>query len=617
MDIVKINLRTPVNGLVQLRISDFIEKNNEVLITLEDYFCYNINEGDEIELIRTIRGENGYYRTFNTILYVKFEDENHVIHTTLPKTFQINLDYYGWYKNIINGDESYYVIKCMDEHYLFGQDLALNVGQEVYFKDSRGNTLFTSSGLSAMRLYSEDVATVDDCLIYEEKDYTCNKIYDFITTYYYVFGPDAISKNEFISTDFNEFEASKAKYIETKYNPFYYYTINVNDKGVPNELDSYGNPIRHCIFYGDKWFSSLRNTVTRKYINSGESTNGVYFNMSYYNASVGISSDSNESVLGSEDYFSESFATNVENSLIPPIIDMERIKYAPYEKTNNNSYKPLLEIKIYPHFRKRVLVDLENNTNTLSTSGNLYYDGWYIDNDDYNSFWNGFTGNGSVNSISTFVRNNGKIADLIGFLNFTNNDIFYSKHKVSKSFYRLLFYDSKDPIEQKLLYYSTVFIDGTELLSKYLKQLMFMEDSASDVVINEVAVNNKNVDVVFCENNDVGCRLDTTITITNEYDKQRCSEGFNIYLFKDDAPEGNISKTIYMKVEFNHAGNGKTIPLIRIPTTEKLTIENFFDYLYIPIEIRKNGEKYIYTIDGADYADGAAELCLFEPKLEV
>lgn len=617
MDIVKINLRTPVNGLVQLHISDFIEKNNEVLITLEDYFCYNINEGDEIELIRTIRGENGYYRTFNTILYVKFEDENHVIHTTLPKTFQINLDYYGWYKNIINGDESYYVINCMDEHYLFGQDLALNVGQEVYFKDGRGNTLFTSSGLSAMRLYSEDVATVDDCLVYEEKDYTCNKIYDFITTYYYVFGPDVISKNKFISTDFNEFEASKAKYIETKYNPFYYYTINVNDKGVPNELDSYGNPIRHCIFYGDKWFSCLRNTVTRKYINSGESTNGVYFNMSYYNASVGISSDSNESVLGSEDYFSESFATNVENSLIPPIIDMERIKYAPYEKTNNNSYKPLLEIKIYPHFRKRVLVDLENNTNTLSTSGNLYYDGWYIDNDDYNSFWNGFTGDGSVNSVSTFVRNNGKIADLIGFLNFTNNDIFYSKHKVSKSFYRLLFYDSKDPIEQKLLYYSTVFIDGTELLSKYLKQLMFMEDSASDVVVNEVAVNNKNVDVVFCENNDVGCRLDTTITITNEYDKQRCSEGFNIYLFKDDAPEGNVSKTIYMKVEFNHAGNGKTIPLIRIPTTEKLTIENFFDYLYIPIEIRKNGEKYIYTIDGADYADGVAELCLFEPKLEV
>lgn len=616
MDIVKINLRTPVNGLVELNVVDFIEKNGEILITLQDYFCYNINEGDEIELLRVVRGENGYYRTFNTILYVKYEDENHILHTTPPKSFPIHLDYYGWFRTAYD-DEMYYIIKCREEHYLFGQDLALNVGQEVYFKDGFGNTLFTSSDLSAMRLFDENVATVDDCLVYSERDYTCNKPYDFITTYYYVFHPDIISANEFISRDFNEFSVSGATYIETKYNPFYYYTISVNDKGVPNELDSYGNPVKHCVFYGDKWFSGLRNTTTKKYVNSGASTNGVYFNMDYYNVGVGISSDSNECVLGSEDYFSESFSTDIEESLIPKIIDMERVKYVPYEKNSNNTYSPVTEIKIYPHFRKRVLVDLENNTNTFATSGNLYYDGWYIDDEDYNSFWNGFTGNGSVNSISTFVRNYGKVADLIGFLNFTNNDIYYNKHKVSKSFYRLLFYDSKDPIEQKLLYYSTVFVDGTELLSKYLKQLMFMEDSPNDVVINQIAENNKNVDVVFCENNDVGCRLDTTITITNEYDKQRCSEGFNIYLFKEDVPDGNISKTIYMKVEFNHAGNGKTIPLIRIPTREKLTIENFFEYLYIPIEIRKNGDKYIYTIEGAEYTDGVVELCLFEPKLEV
>ncbi len=617
MDIVKVNLKTPVNGFVELNISDFIEKNGEILITLEDYFCYNINEGDEIELRRTVRGENGYYTTFSTILYVKYEDENHVIHTTLPKSFPINLDYIGWFKMGFDDESSYYIITCREEHYLFGQDLALNVGQEVYFKDSMGNTLCTCSNLASMRIYSEDVATVNDCLVYEEKDYTCSKPYDFITTYYYVFRPDVISKNSFIAGDFNEFTASGATYIETKYNPFYYYTIRLNDKGVPDELDSYGNPIRHCAFYGDKWFSGLRNTTTKKYINSGASTNGVYFNMDYYNVSIGLSSDSNENVLGNEDYFSEAFATNIEESLIPPIIDMERVKYIPYEKVNNNSYKPITEIKIYPHFRKRVLVDLENNTNTFATSGNLYYDGWYVDNDDYNTFWNGYTGNGSVNSISNFVRYHGKTADLIGFLNFTDNDIFYNKHKVSKSFYRLLFYDSKDPIEQKLLYYSTVFIDSTELLSKYLKQLMFMEDSPDDVVINEIATENKNVSVVFCENDDVGCRLDTTINITNEYDKERCSEGFNIYLFRDDVPDGNTSKTIYMKVEFNHAGNGKTIPLVRLPLKEKLTIENFFEYLYVPIEIRKNGDKYIYTIEGAEYTDGVAELCLFEPKLEV
>ena len=215
MDIVKVNLKTPVNGFVELNISDFIEKNGEILITLEDYFCYNINEGDEIELRRTVRGENGYYTTFSTILYVKYEDENHVIHTTLPKSFPINLDYIGWFKMGFDDESSYYIITCREEHYLFGQDLALNVGQEVYFKDSMGNTLCTCSNLASMRIYSEDVATVNDCLVYEEKDYTCSKPYDFITTYYYVFRPDVISKNSFIAGDFNEFTASGATYIET------------------------------------------------------------------------------------------------------------------------------------------------------------------------------------------------------------------------------------------------------------------------------------------------------------------------------------------------------------------------------------------------------------------
>ena len=166
--------------------------------------------------------------------------------------------------------------------------------------------------------------------------------------------------------------------------------------------------------------------------------------------------------------------------------------------------------------------------------------------------------------------------------------------------------------------------DPSRLFSKFLKQSSFIQDSPKeDIIINEINLNedevrNENVKVVFCENEDVGCRIDTKILITNEYDRERSSEGFNLYLFASDAPEGNKEKTIYMKVEFNHAGNGKTIPMIVMPTTEKLTMENFFEYLYIPIKIKRQNGSYIYRIMRAeDKSDGNADLCLFEPKLEL
>ena len=77
-----------------------------------------------------------------------------------------------------------------------------------------------------------------------------------------------------------------------------------------------------------------------------------------------------------------------------------------------------------------------------------------------------------------------------------------------------------------------------------------------------------------------------------------------------------------MKVEFNHAGNGKTIPMIIWPKNEQgeyisLTTENFFDSLYIPIKMAYLNGKYIYYIpDAFKNEDGEISLVLFEPKLD-
>jgi len=644
MDSVKININAPTNGMVKLNIATITEKNGELNIKLSDNACYSINPGDKLYFRRIVRCKNSDV-VYEEFVIVKEEDSDHVLHTTLLENRKTFLED-NFFNVKYNENELYHIIWCSEPHYLYGQDIEESGNQAIYFKKLDGSIVGTCSGIRPLNIYRKDEFIKDDCFVYSDFEETCGKEYGRVETKHYHFLPDGESRFGFILTDFNEFEIPNADYIETKFNPFYYYTMKMGiPKGqdeehwqqeeqrgkqqatieaslVPIEFDDYGKPIKHCHLYGDVWFDSLNDSDNVKYVNDYYNSVNVIADEEYYSVTLGLSGDMNESTLGNEDYFSEQFSENIEETLIPEFIDMERVKYVPYGRRYTGH--PLTSITIYPHFRQRAIIDEENNTNTQSTSGNMYYDGWYVDSDNYNAYWNGYYGNGSVESINEFVDASGKTSDLIGFLNFTDNDIYYRKNKVSKSFFRFSFYNSTDPIEQKLLYYSTVFIDSGELLSKFLKQSAFIQDSLGEnVIINDINLDedgnckNENVKVVFCENKNVGARIDSTIAITNEYERSRSSEGFNLYLFADDVPEGNEGKTIYMKIEFNHAGNGKTIPMIVLPTTEKLTTKNFFEYLYIPIKIEKYNGKYVYRIMKAyDHSNGNADLCLFEAKLE-
>jgi hypothetical protein len=60
---------------------------------------------------------------------------------------------------------------------------------------------------------------------------------------------------------------------------------------------------------------------------------------------------------------------------------------------------------------------------------------------------------------------------------------------------------------------------------------------------------------------DDGKRLDSRLVIDNKYTTDTSSEGFYIYMFREYAQKLH-PKPIYMKIEFNHAGIGKTIPFI-------------------------------------------------------
>ena len=736
MEPIKINLTTPVNGRKTVNIVDMIEKKDELLIKLSGKECYDIHTGQELYFTKYIY-ENG--RAFHTLIEkvtVIKEDEDHTIHTTLLPVNRVSLYNGEGSVRVVsgvteseNGEKpyTYHILKTRTDHRIHPQDL--NDNQEIYIKNYMGEVIASYSGSSiSIPMKREDrMATSADCITQIGVDETCGKRFKEVVTYQYDYLPERISHNTIMISGFNPSIVNEMVYLETKFNPFYSYFINTDpETGEPLEYDEYGEVIKHCRLYKDSWWDEGYSVENAKkagkiYVNEGQNGVTLSYDTYYWNVNVGLSSPVNESTLGSYDNFNTRFIEDIEQSLIPDIVDMERVKYSPmvfdstkrdvvwykwtspnddrykevytntwispettedwaqvpvysaasttsfineaflFDATNSDGYclfreetdsytkavttyiyKPTEEIiddsltvatsiTMSFHFRERQKISGETEQdilllrkrNTNLTSGNVYSDGWYINPDSGDTiWWNGLKSDSSTfkeAEFKNFIKENGLTSDLIGCLNFTDNDIFYKKKKVSQSFVRLSFYNSPDPIEQKLLYYSTIFIDATELYGKYVKQLMYMEDND---LFNEKKNKdlNLNAAVVFCSG---GTRLDTKMVITNEFDRTKSSEGFNLYLFAEDKNFNleNGEKTIYMKVEFNHAGNGKTLPMIMWPKVNgeyvPLTMDNFIENLYIPIKLTYINDRYVYYIpDAYKNENGNIDLVLFEPKID-
>lgn len=334
---------------------------------------------------------------------------------------------------------------------------------------------------------------------------------------------------------------------------------------------------------------------------------------SHYELDTVLSLDANDDKLGTEDNFNDTFIKDLKESLVPDFIDMERIKFVPSIGKNILAS----EMEFCLHFIKRKEInDDERHLNSIFTSGNVYHDSWHVDPETRETtWWNGFDYSEpyfDTNRFNEFNYYSGASSDLIGYLNFTDNDIFYRKKKVSQSFLRLSFYTSKNPLNQKLLFYSTIFLDGGELYGKYIKQLNNIKKEDDKI--------NENAFIVLYPG---GTRVDSKITVSHEYNKNKSSEGFNIYLFNEVFSD-NMERTIYMKIEFNHAGNGKTTPLIIWPRNENgsfcaLTTENFLNSLYIEVKLLYNKEtkKFMYYFPNVDNDGDKIIFKLYEPKLDM
>lgn len=181
-------------------------------------------------------------------------------------------------------------------------------------------------------------------------------------------------------------------------------------------------------------------------------------------------------------------------------------------------------------------------------------------------------------------------------IGFDEEDIKYQKSSLRKSFLRISFYDTPNRGNQKLLYYSTVFLDVNKIFNDY-----FTKGYISDLEFN----------------------------IKNSFNNTACSEGYYLYLFPKWG-KTNIPTEIYMKIEFNHAKFGKTVSLV-LPSNDDFKngyigindengegINKLFNDLYIKVNTMYDSEsnKYIWFIPNDkvnDNTNKAITMTLYEP----
>ena len=571
---------------------------------------------------------NGTYYDCTEDYDAYFDDTHRYLMVKDEDNFVIN----DWLYYYNNGREEYFIIEFSSNHNIFAQDIdfAENVLNSPFTIDvltNGGAKIGSLEGISIPFTGMSNVVTSADTLTKTTID-ACGYEYD-INEYKYTYLPLSFSRRRirFNAVTTNQAEGSffdkvcylinNGTFFVPNYNAFYYYQMDGSNK--------------KCELWRDTWWEAFdglnsRRPIREIYVNSGDSRCMFGIEDDYWAIpTLAISTDMYN--LGIEEGQQNDYVDSIIEGVIPEIVDMERFKYSPVVM-KNRQFELAKSITIDMHFRRRTSIMDIPGAAAENGSYPVYDNGWYINEDSANTiWWNGmgttdaegnFTNHDfysfSPEAFADFYNESGKTADLLGYLGFTDEDVYYRKSKLSMSFVRLSFYTSKDPVTQKLLYYSTSFLDATSLFGRFMKQSMLKYDKYGEF---------ETTPIVFFPDNSASARVDCEIHIENEFNNLASSEGFNLYLFGDDADlkdDGKDYRTIYLKVEFNHAGNGKTIPMVMWPKNggsfREITVDSFINDLYIPVQIRYNNGRFVYSLPTAVNDNGNLRLIVYEPKLD-
>lgn len=369
---------------------------------------------------------------------------------------------------------------------------------------------------------------------------------------------------------------------------------------------------------------------------------------SYINAKIPFLNDIGNNIM-KEDIVNSKLMDDINNGSYNTIVDMEKDVYYPVFFDGVN-YNPINEIRFNMHFRTRQLDNwkvIEDYVEISDVEKTSDYSNWFVC--DYTYYKNLLREGASLQNVS----------DLVGYMNFSINEVRNMAKKISKSFLRLSFYSTNDPNTQVLLGTSTIFLDEALLARKaftytssagkrYVNTQSYQKYVLTgDKSLYEVDYCSVDGEIAYDASFNDDFRLSSRITVKDKHNTETSSEGFYFYMFREFSNNLRPSR-VYLKIDFNHAGIGKSIPLI-IPRKnisksnpigeplyihkeddlEKMkdgfTFKDIYKQLYIPIDViyDDKNNRYVYYLpdelrenDELGVDDSILEFNLFELKFK-
>ncbi len=165
-------------------------------------------------------------------------------------------------------------------------------------------------------------------------------------------------------------------------------------------------------------------------------------------------------------------------------------------------------------------------------------------------------------------------------IGFTNDDIKFGRSNFKESFLNLAFYDTENPLTQRLVFNVTLFSE--------IKQTDLLPDIPTQIV---------NYGVVMGVPGQPKPAADIALTYVLEsplLNPRGFSEGYHLYDYKDELGIGG-SKYLYMRGSFKNAKTGKSTNLMVENSAN--TIDNLVHLLYTRYILKRNNTGFYYEID--------------------
>jgi hypothetical protein len=168
-----------------------------------------------------------------------------------------------------------------------------------------------------------------------------------------------------------------------------------------------------------------------------------------------------------------------------------------------------------------------------------------------------------------------------GDIGFTDDDIKFRKESFKQTFLRLSFYDTDNPLTQKLVTYTTLYCRLNS--GDYLPYNTSVGIAGQPKPIGQIPVN---------------FELDNPILTPKGN-----SEGFYLYDYKDSLKIGE-SKYLYMKAVFNNAKTGKSVNMMVKSSAQ--AVEKLVHELYTKVKLYRTSTGFYYLFDDTYQGNTAA-----------